>query len=259
MSQDSLLDSLALILILLVYLVLALIVSPLHEFPLNDDVMYAEAVRTLLEVGRLKLSPWVSPTLILQVVYGAAVSKLFTFSFTGLRLTTLVLSFVTTSSLYLFLRMLGLDRVLSLSGALTLALNPVYLSLSFTFMTDVPFITFLIFSLLCYAQGLSRNRYAGVLAGSVFATASLLIRQVGVILPVAVALSVLFGGAGDHQSRRGYLVLLSSGVPIVSFVAYAAWLKIVHGPTRPLGTFFDPSILLNPLHLGRTVLHLRGV
>lgn len=251
---DAKLDFLALTLILLVYLSLALAASPLHEFPLNDDVMYAEAVRTLLETGQLKLSPWVAPTLILQVAYGAVVSKLLTFSFTTLRLTTLVLSLVSTSSLYLFLRTLNLDRVLSLCGALTVALNPVYLNLSYTFMTDVPFIAFLLLSLICYAQGLTRNSHAGVLVGSVLATASLLIRQTGIILPVAASLSILFCSSGSRKSRRWYLVLLSSGLPIVTFMVHAAWLRIIHGPTRALSAFLDPSILLNPLSLAGMLL-----
>jgi hypothetical protein len=248
------LDGVALALILLVYLPLALSASPFYEFPLNDDVIYAEAVQTLLETGQLKLSPWVAPTLILQVVYGAAVSKLFGFSFTTLRLTTLVLSLVSTSSLYFFLRTLNLDRVLSLCGAFTLALNPVYLNLSFTFMTDVPFIAFLLFSLFCYAQGLARNNHASVLAGSVFATASLLIRQIGVILPVAAVLSILFGGSYCRKSRGWRLMLLSSGLPIVAFTVYTVWLKVIHGPTRALGAFFDLSLILKPLSLAGIVL-----
>jgi hypothetical protein len=243
------LDGVALALILLVYLPLALSASPFYEFPLNDDVIYAEAVQTLLETGQLKLSPWVAPTLILQVVYGAAVSKLFGFSFTTLRLTTLVLSLASTSSLYLFLRTLNLNHVLSLCGALTLALNPVYLNLSYTFMTEVPFIAFLLFSLLCYTRGLTRNSYASVLAGSVFAAASLLIRQVGVILPVAVVLSTFFGDSGSRRSRRRDLILLSSALPIVTFTVYSVWLRMIHGPTRALGAFFDLSVLLNPFSL----------
>lgn len=252
---DAKLDFLTLALILLVYLSLVLVASPFYEFPLIDDVMYTEAVQTLLETGQLKLSPWVAPTLILQVAYGAVVSKLFGFSFTTLRLTTLVLSLVGTSSLYLFLRTLNLDRVLSLCGALTLALNPVYLNLSYTFMTDVPFIAFFLLSLLCYAQGLTRNSNAGMLAGSVFAAASLLIRQIGVIMPIAVALAIFFGGFGSRKSRRWRLILLSSTPPVVTFTVYSAWLRIIHGPTRALGAFLYPSVLLNPLRLAGMVLN----
>jgi len=254
--REPKLDLLALMLILLVYLSLALVVSPFHEFPLNDDVMYAEAVQTFVETGQLKLSPWVAPTLVFQVVYGAAVSKLFGFSFTTLRLSTLMLSLVGTSSFYLFLRMLSIGRVLSLCGALTLALNPVYLNMSYTFMTDVPFTAFLLLSLLCYTQGFTCNSHAGVLAGSAFATASVLIRQTGILLPIAASASMLCGGFGARKSRGWYLIiLLLSGLPIVAFTVYAAWFRLMHGPTRALSAFFDPSILVNPSSLAGMVLN----
>lgn len=242
-------DCLALVVIGLLYLVLTFIVSPFHEFPLNDDVMYAEAVRTLLKTGRLQLSSWVAPSLLFQVAYGAAVSKLFGFSFTILRLTTLVMSCISTSILYLFLRLLNTHRVLAFCGALTLALNPIFLNLSYTFMTEVPFIAFMLLSLLCYTKGLPRGSHASVLAGSLFATAGLLIRQVGIILPLAAALSVYLSGVRNSSRHQRRLLLLSAGIPLGSFCVHTLWLRIIHGPTRALGAFFTPSILLNPFRL----------
>jgi len=253
--QKLKLDLLALTLILLVYLSIVLVVSPFHEFPLNDDVMYAEAVRAFMETGQLKLGPWVVTSLILQVAYGAAVSKLLGFSFTILRLTTFALSLVSAGSLYAFLRMLNIGRVLSLCGALTLALNPVYLNLSYTFMSDVPVLTFMLLSLICYVRGLSRNSDSGMLAGSALATAALLIRQNAILLPIAASLSILFASPDDQKSRRLYLVLLSSGLPLVTSMIYIAWLTLIHGPTRGPSPFLALSTLFNPLSLTVTVLN----
>jgi dolichyl-phosphate-mannose--protein O-mannosyl transferase len=57
----------------------------------------------------------------------------------AVRISTLVLSLVGVLGVYVLIRQLNRPRWLAMICALTLCFNPVYFSLSNTFMTDVPF------------------------------------------------------------------------------------------------------------------------
>ena len=79
------------LLIIAVWIVAALLIDPRGEFPLNDDWAYAAAVKTLLGGGGIRLSGWTTVNLIAQIFWGALFCLPFGFSFTALRISTLVL------------------------------------------------------------------------------------------------------------------------------------------------------------------------
>jgi 4-amino-4-deoxy-L-arabinose transferase-like glycosyltransferase len=87
---------------------------------------------------------------------------------------------------YLTLRELSLGRGVSLLGALLVAVNPAFVLLSYSYMTDVPFLAWFTLGLWCYVRGLRRDDWRWLLAGSLFATLAVLIRQNGVALPGAL-------------------------------------------------------------------------
>jgi len=57
---------LPLVLLIAAFLALVLYVSPLGDFPLNDDWAYARSVEHLLETGQVKILGWAAPSLIFQ-------------------------------------------------------------------------------------------------------------------------------------------------------------------------------------------------
>ncbi len=59
---------------------------------------------------------------------------------------TLIFGLAGVGATYFILKEVGLSRGVCLIGSLTLALNPIYFSLSYTFMTDVPFYTVFVLS-----------------------------------------------------------------------------------------------------------------
>jgi hypothetical protein len=68
---------------------------------------------------------------------------------------------------------------------LVLLVSPVLFRLSFTFMTDVPFLALLLMSLYAYTKALRQHNVYWAAAGSLAAAATILIRQFGVVLPLA--------------------------------------------------------------------------
>lgn len=141
-----------------IYVVYVLVVSPRHEFPLMDDWAYAQTVRHLLDTGQLRISEWASTTLIFQVYWGALFARLFGgFSFTALRWSTFVFSFITSLALYALLRQLDLGAAAAWLGSLTLVVNPIFVYLSYTFMSDVFYIGLMLLSLAFYVRGIRRD------------------------------------------------------------------------------------------------------
>jgi hypothetical protein len=160
-------------------------VSPWRDVPVIDDWAYAWSVEHLLKTGQLLVSDRSSIYPVVQILWGAVFARAAGFSFGALRLSTVVLAVFGCWAIYLMLRELAFDTTVSLLAALTVALYPAYFALAFTFMTDVPFVSVSAISLFFCVAGVRRDRPAWLWCGSVFAVLAFLVRQVGVVLPVA--------------------------------------------------------------------------
>ena len=217
-------------------------VDPRGDFPLNDDWVYALSVRSLLEEGVLWIRPWTSASLAAQVAWGALFSLPAGFSFTALRISTLALGLAGVLGTYGLLRAMGADRRGAFWGGLVVALNPVYLSLAFTFMTDVPFFALGVLSLGCYVRALRRDRLRDHLLGAAFAVLAVLVRQLGLAIPLAFGAAYLFA----HGLRRRTVVLAALPVLIVggALLAYGAALAATTGVPHHYAT--KASLLWSP-------------
>lgn len=212
-----------------IYLLLILIVSPVGEFPINDDWAYARSVKNFLETGNIKISDGVIANLLFQVLWGILFSKLLGFSFTTLRISTIVLSFLGTITMYLILKELKFSNKLCIFGALLLLFNPLYFHNTYTFMTDIPFISLFLLSSLFYIKGIKKDNNLYFLLGSVFAIFTFLIRQHGIILPIGTAI-YLFLNREKHKLTKEKIFLLII-FPILSVIIFQYWYLFIHGQT----------------------------
>jgi 4-amino-4-deoxy-L-arabinose transferase-like glycosyltransferase len=179
-----------------VWAALWLLTDPRGDFALNDDWVYALAVRSIIETGRFSLPSPSSANVIAQAYWGALFCLPFGFSFTALRLSTFVLGTVGVGSLYFLLRECDASRAVAFVGAMALATNPLYLGLADSFMTDVPFTALAICSLWLHVRGVRRSNAATMFAGFAIAVFALMVRQFALVLPLAF-------GAG-HIARNGF-------------------------------------------------------
>ncbi len=206
----------------------ALLIGPRGDFPLSDDWSYAFAARSLCETGVLRMLPWTGASLVLQAGYGAALCRLFGFSFTVLRVSTVLLATSGAGAFVLLLRTLGLRGGALLLGTLLFALNPLFVNLAFTFMTDVPFVVAAVWAGYAYARGLEERSYGRVFVGSLAASAAFLIRQHGIVVAAAAAATAVL--ARDRPvAQRLRLAATALVVPVAVFVAFHVWLFAVHG------------------------------
>jgi 4-amino-4-deoxy-L-arabinose transferase-like glycosyltransferase len=197
------------------------------NFPLSDDWAFAHAARRLAETGRIELLPWTGASVVFQAAYGALLTSLFGFSFTVLRASTLVLATSGAVALVLFLRECGIRGELLALAAIVLALDPLYVNLAFTFMTDVPFTALALWAAWLYARGLRRSDARALVAGSIAAAAALLVRQHGVFVAAAAVLAILLTGRGPRVRHA----LAAAAAPLIAFACYLAWLYFARGAT----------------------------
>jgi len=216
-------DSGALLFIALCWIAAVILVNPIGEFPSDDDWSYVSAVRALVERGEISFSDWTSPNLISQVLWGALFALPFGASYTTLRISTLVAALLGAFAFFRLIRNTDRPTSFALFSALLLLFNPIFCALSFTFMTDVPFVAAQTGAMLFLMAGLrSGSRLASAL-GWLLALAAQLCRQTGLAIPFA------YGGGYLVKQGWGIKRVVMSVLPLVAFIGvqwtYQYWLQ----------------------------------
>lgn len=168
-----------------------LLISPLGEFPINDDWVHAEMVQHWAETGSFRLNPFTGPLFYTQLIYGTVLSKIFGFSFTLLRISTLFISAGLIWGLFSFLKKYTKHESLAFLATLTLWFNPIVYSLTFTFMTDIPALVCLLGAIIAYYVGFTKHQPGWFWLGSVITILGFFIRQTTILLLPAAGLLAL--------------------------------------------------------------------
>lgn len=236
--------TLSLLWVFLAVLAVALLVSPWGNYPLNDDWQYARIARRLSETGRFLVDVDVAPSLVGQIWLAAPFLMVFGFSHTLLRAIT-----IAVAVLLCWL----VDRIVSragappgvrvLSGALLVA-NPIFLHVTFSFMTEVYGYALALAGALVWLHGRSRREGAGApviswtagLAAATIIGGSFWIRQFcAAVFPALLAAAVLRTlKDGDRLALRRSLPVAAATIAWFSVVVvgYFAWAKL-SGNYRP--------------------------
>lgn len=206
-------------LICAIFLVVVLLVPPVRNFPMDDDWAYAQSVRDLLN-GHFQLSHWAQAIALGHITWAALLAYFLGFSFTTLSIANLAVGLFGLVVFYLLLRQLGINPAYALFGVAVLGFNPMYVYLSYSFMTDVSLVTFMLAALLCFVLAFKTPvvRESWLWWGSVACALAYLNRQFGALVPLAVLLYMW--SAREWTWRRVAAVTL---IPVVSAVGYALW------------------------------------
>jgi hypothetical protein len=103
----------------------------------SDDWPYILTAQKLAATGHVVYNGWAAPMLGWQLYLGAAFIKLFGFSLTTVRMSTLLVAVALAFILQRTLVRAGITEHNATIGTLALVLSPLYLLLSVTFMTDI--------------------------------------------------------------------------------------------------------------------------
>lgn len=196
--------------LIVIGLIAIFIVNPKGNFPLNDDWAYALSVKHWNDSSEFKLFNWGEMTLVAHIVWGIIFTSFQDFSFTVLRWSTLILSIAGAIGLYLLLIEVKFKNQLALFAALLLFFNPIYFSLSFSFMTDIPFTTSSIFASLFLIRYHKTQSLKHLILSVLFLVWALLIKQLVLVLPLAYMLSeLIYLKRFKLKSTLPFFILLS--------------------------------------------------
>ena len=121
----------------LTVLVCELISRPYANMGVCDDMSYILIARKVAATGRIFYNGPTTPMLGWQLYLSAAFIKLFGFSLTSVRMSTLLVAMVLAFVLQRTLVRANISEWNATVGTLAMVLSPLYLVLSVTFMTDI--------------------------------------------------------------------------------------------------------------------------
>jgi hypothetical protein len=118
-------------------LVCELVSRPYAEMGISDDAPYVLMARSLAATGHIVYNGWATAMLGWQLYLGAAFIKLLGFSFTAVRMSTLLVSLAIAFLLQRIFVRAGITERNAVLATLALVLSPLYLLLSVTYMSDI--------------------------------------------------------------------------------------------------------------------------
>ncbi len=122
----------------LVVAICVLLTYPVANMPFMDDFSYTKTALDFARTGHFLYNGWATAMLGWQVPWGALFIKIFGFSFTAVRLSTLPIAMASVYLFHQILRRFGINPRNAMLGALTMSLSPLCLPMSASYMTDVP-------------------------------------------------------------------------------------------------------------------------
>jgi hypothetical protein len=194
-----------LLVVLVLYAAAIVFINPMREYALVDDWSYARTVKTLYETGEYHPFPTIVASFQVQADWAMLFVWGLGFSFASLHLSTLAA--VALGLIGFYCLCLVHDFAPPEAGVLSLTLIGCQqiLLYSFSFMTDVTFLSTLSITLALYSAGLKKNNRWLMLVGGVAATTMLLIRPTGIA--VLVGLGVLWLLEPDRKSRIAFYAI----------------------------------------------------
>lgn len=214
------------------WIIVIWIVNPVGEFMVNDDWAFISALERLVFEGRMGSTGWGpgdapgGPALIAHLSWGRLFTYLFGHSITNLRISVLVMGILGSVILLVLLRSSGASPRMSLWGVLTLVFCPLFLPLCFSFMTDATFLSLAVFSVLLLHIGVENKKCALVVFGLLAALGSILIRQIGIVIPAGFVIACRLHPKGKELGNWKMLILAVC-VAVIPWLLYECTLFLI--------------------------------
>ncbi|MEP6775402.1 MAG: glycosyltransferase family 39 protein [Chloroflexota bacterium] len=199
------------------FLAVLLTIPPTRTYPMNDDWIYSQSVSELTQLA-YKPHDWTQPIAIGHLGWGAIFAALFGNTFTVLTIANMVMSLACLITFYLLLRQLQVASGPALFGVALLGFNPIYVYISYSFMTDVTFLFYILAACLLFIRGLEGLGEAYLWLGGLATALAYLTRQYGILVVVA-ALAFLW----LSRTWTWWRALSMLALPALAVVGYAVW------------------------------------
>ena len=141
-----------------------------------------------------------------------------------------------------------------LAALLTLVFNPVFFELSFTFMTDVPFLSLMAMSLYAYLRAFEKDELKWWAIATLLSSLAILLRQPALLIPAAMGIAGVLGKPGW---RRLGLAIGSTGLVYLTLQSYIFWQQST--PSGLPGAFSQPGSIRHMLDPGNLVSSIKNL
>ena len=217
------------------------------EYSLNDDWMYASAVKSLVNERTYKVIGEFSPYIFLQVIFAWFLSLLYgSFSFVILRVSTLIWSLAGLYAMYKSVKLIAGDNTKAIFAALILLANPLFYNMSFSFMSEVPFVALLLLSAMQYILFVQKNKDKHRYLGALFSIMAFLVRQPGILLFLSFEFVFL---KSKNTCRKCFLkFLIPISISILLYLGVELFLKPYLSLTDNYISVLKEIPVINPLH-----------
>ena len=241
------------------YVLLALVVRPWGDYPINDDWIYARIARKFAETGKFIFDHDTGAAFIGQGILAAGVIRVLGFSHTHLRELSMVTGGVMLCLLWELLSYGGVRPLVKAFALLTMVGNPIFGALSLSFLTDIYGYTVALLGAALWFAGRREGAqepvvsWPGAILGGLVVGASFWVRQYCVLLYPAMLGATVFqvwraDGFGRLRVSLGRLTAsgLVFAAVIATYFPFARYRAVV-----PMSDFHDRlTHLWRPLHPG---------
>lgn len=204
---------------------LLIFINPLREFGFNDDWAYALVVKEIVKNGVYQTNEWLPSFVPTQIYWGVLFSSILGYSFGSLHVSTVVLAVVGLVGFYFLAREFGIATPDACILCLIWLGSPLVLQYSVTFMTDIPFLAYLILSILFYTRGLKKQSLIWMILGGGSAALAIGTRLFGAAVIPGLGLVWLLS-----SDKRRTLLLIGAGLalPVLMLIWVILWTRVTN-------------------------------
>ena len=246
------------------------ILHPLTEAPVVDSWLYGSAVRRFLRTGEMRFAGFTQDMPIAQVYYGVWWAHAFGANSVSLEMSVVMLAVLCGAMFYALAIKCGASRWQALAATGLLICNPCFTFLSFSFMTEIPFLTAMIAAHLAFAKAEGKHEQLWMWLAATMAVIAFMIRPFGAMaIAGCVGAMILYDGRPRGTNRwdlaRWIKMIVPFGVALAVCTALWIWLTVL-GPKPwdlllnenrfhylflvPLATYLRAGLLGPALYLG---------
>ena len=223
-----------------------IIIRPYGNYPVLDDWQPALAVLEFVGSGKIFYPEYLTAFSLPQILWGIIASSVFGFSFVALRVSTIFFAWGCLYFTYAFLRENKFSQKISVAATSLLLASPFFIFLSFTFMSDVPALFFLLGALFFFSRGFRRGHYPSLALGALFSGIGFFTRQFDILIAIAAMLIYFFGTSLSRKMGYSIFGLLFAAITAILVILSRIGITAHHAILSyiPGGTFFEVSLIV---------------
>jgi len=208
------------------------ILHPLTDAPVVDSWLYASAVRRFLRTGEIRFAGFTQAMPVVQVLWGAAWGRAFGANAVSLEISTMLVAIAGGLMFHAIARRCGARRWQALAATGLLICNPCFTFLSFSFMTDVPFLALLIATHLAFAEATGPRGKLWLWIAAALAVIGFMIRPFAAMAIAGCVGAILIYDGGWRGPRRVSLARLITmlapfAIALMACAIVWIWLTVV--------------------------------